>query len=626
MLNFLRNAAKTWVFKGLFALLVVSFAIWGIGDVSIGGAGNRVATVGDEEISVEDYALALQREIQSLSRQLGRRITMEEAEAAGVPQNLLGRLARDAALNGEAARLGISAPDAAVRKAILSSPSFQGMDGSFDKQQYEFVLQQLGFDVTRFENDMRRALAREIIARGIGGAARAMPGYAETQLAHRLEQRELTILPIPAAALDGQAAAPDEATLRAWFRERADAYVAPERRDVSYIALDPASMIDQVEISEDDLRDAYEAAADRYDRPETRAVDRIAFPDTAAALAAKSAIESGEKTFADVVAELDLTLDDVSLGSVTRDDLATETADAAFDGGLGVKGPVATGLGPALVNVRAIVPASKTPFEDARDELKRELALSEAADLASRRAEEVADLIAGGATLEEIAAELNLPLSRATGVTLTGEGQTGIAANPDFIAEAFAADPGEERDMIPLPGGAWVALRVDDVAESAPLTFEQARDRVLADWTAERRRQALREKAEAVAAALNAGAAIADVAAEHGLTPRPTGPVTRDAKLPDAPASLIAELFAAKTAGAALAAVEGDVAAVGVVDAIKPADLNDPTYAQIVERWRAALNESVGRDLYSYYAQAIQNRDGATVNEAAMRQVINQLR
>lgn len=93
MLNFLRHAAKTWAFKALFAVLIVSFAIWGIGDVSLGGAGNRVATVGDETVTVEDYAMALQREMRSLSQRLERPVTMDEAEAGGVPQALLARLA-----------------------------------------------------------------------------------------------------------------------------------------------------------------------------------------------------------------------------------------------------------------------------------------------------------------------------------------------------------------------------------------------------------------------------------------------------------------------------------------------------------------------------------------------------
>lgn len=430
MLNFLRHAAKTWAFKALFAVLIVSFAIWGIGDVSLGGAGNRVATVGDETVTVEDYAMALQREMRSLSQRLERPVTMDEAEAGGVPQALLARLARDAALNDEARRLGISADDGTLREAITSSPSFQGPDGAFDKQQYEFVLNQLGFDVDRFENDMRRSLARDAIARAVSGGAAAAPGYAATQLAPRLEKRALGLIVLDAETQGEAPETPDEAALRAWFDENADSYVAPERRDLVWIEISPATLVSEVEVPEEELRAAYDAAGDRYDIPERRVVDRLGFADTAAAMAAKAEIEAGEKTFADLAAEKDLTLDDVTLGEVSRETIPAEFADAAFEGELGVKGPVSTPLGPALVNVRAILPARSIPFEEARAELHDELAAGRSADLAAERAEQAADLIAGGATLEEVAEETGLTLRRAEAVTREGAGLEGAAASP----------------------------------------------------------------------------------------------------------------------------------------------------------------------------------------------------
>ncbi|MGM0586053.1 MAG: SurA N-terminal domain-containing protein, partial [Pseudomonadota bacterium] len=37
MLHLLRRAARTWAFRILFAVLIVSFAVWGVGDLSFGG-------------------------------------------------------------------------------------------------------------------------------------------------------------------------------------------------------------------------------------------------------------------------------------------------------------------------------------------------------------------------------------------------------------------------------------------------------------------------------------------------------------------------------------------------------------------------------------------------------------
>ena len=51
MLEAIRKRTGSFLVKGLLGLLVVSFAIWGIGDVFRGGSrGSMVAQVGDVEI------------------------------------------------------------------------------------------------------------------------------------------------------------------------------------------------------------------------------------------------------------------------------------------------------------------------------------------------------------------------------------------------------------------------------------------------------------------------------------------------------------------------------------------------------------------------------------------------
>ncbi|MFT6228474.1 MAG: peptidyl-prolyl cis-trans isomerase D, partial [Paracoccaceae bacterium] len=345
MLNFFRTASKTWVFKALFALLIASFAVWGIGDVSFGGAGNRVAQVGDAEVTVDDYARALQREMQSVSQRAGRRITVDEAQSAGLPQILLARLVRDAALDGEAARLGISADDEAVRRAVMDSPSFQGLDGKFDQAQYGFVLDRLGFRAEDFEADMRRSIARDLVTYAVSGAAAPAPGLAERTLAHQLEERSFSmirLLPADAAAPE----APNDGVLKTFIDDNRAAYMRPESRAVSWLAIDPAAMAGAATVGDAELRAAYADRKAAYDMPETRVVDQLAFADTAAANAARARIDNGEASFADLVTERGLTLDDVSLGDNARATLPGALADAAFKlDAPGVAGPIATDFG-----------------------------------------------------------------------------------------------------------------------------------------------------------------------------------------------------------------------------------------------------------------------------------------
>jgi peptidyl-prolyl cis-trans isomerase D len=626
MLKFFRNAAKTWVFKGLFVLLILSFAIWGVGDSSFGGAGNRVATVGDADVSVEEYSRALQREMQSTSQRIGRRITVDEAQQAGLPQILLARLVRDAALNAETARLGISADDAAVRRAIMESPSFQGLGGGFDNAQYEFALDRLGFRPDAFEADMRRSIARDLLTFAVAGGAAPAPGLAERTLAHQLEERGFDLIRLSPEMAEAPAA-PDDGALRTYIDENRSDFMRPETRAITWLAIDPVALISGVEVDEQELRDAYASHSETYDMPERRSYDQLSFADTAAANAAKGRIDRGEASFAELVAERGLSVGDVDRGAAVRTGLPEGIADAVFGlGAPGVAGPVGTDFGPALINLRMIAPARVVPFDEAKAELTIEIARDIAGEKAIRLAEQATDLLAAGAGVDGVAADLGLVVHTALALTAAGDlGAGPFAADPAFLAEAFAAEPAEIRDLIETMAGGWAMVRVDAVEETAPLGFEDARARATMDWTRDQRIDALATRAATAVADLRAGAAIAEVAKRFGAAPSPLGPIRRDGGAGLIAPDLLTALFAAPMGGAGMVRSDQGVY-LGVVTAITPADLTAPQAAEALSRWREQLRGSMAEDMYAYYAAALQDRAGATVNQGAVDLVVNSMR
>src|ERR1700704_4193519 len=78
MLRGLRKATDSWLGKTILGavvgVLILAFGIWGIGDVLRGGGRSNVATVGNTEISAEQFRQAYTDQLQQLQRQLGRPI------------------------------------------------------------------------------------------------------------------------------------------------------------------------------------------------------------------------------------------------------------------------------------------------------------------------------------------------------------------------------------------------------------------------------------------------------------------------------------------------------------------------------------------------------------------------
>src|SRR5260370_18097428 len=96
MLRGLRKASTNWLGKVVMAAVVgfltISFAIWGIGDIFRGFGGSTVAKVGRTEISMEQFRVRYNEQLQQLRRHLGRPITPDQARAFGLNHRTLGQM------------------------------------------------------------------------------------------------------------------------------------------------------------------------------------------------------------------------------------------------------------------------------------------------------------------------------------------------------------------------------------------------------------------------------------------------------------------------------------------------------------------------------------------------------
>ena len=85
MLRGIKNATSNWLGKAVLTvvmgLLVVSFAIWGIGDIFRGFGLSTVATVGSTEVTVDQFRNYYSERMSQITRQLGRPVTPDQARA-----------------------------------------------------------------------------------------------------------------------------------------------------------------------------------------------------------------------------------------------------------------------------------------------------------------------------------------------------------------------------------------------------------------------------------------------------------------------------------------------------------------------------------------------------------------
>ncbi|KAA8610954.1 peptidyl-prolyl cis-trans isomerase [Salipiger aestuarii] len=613
-------ARKSGITKYLvWGVLIASFVGFGaFGTVNFSGTSDRIGMAGNTPISGSDYARALDTELRQLSQQSGQQVTIEQARQMGLTDQVLARVVTNAALDDEAARIGLSAGDAQVARSLREIEAFNGPDGKFNRDAYAYALQNAGLKESAFEDSLRSDAARSILQGAILSGATLPDTYLDTLLGYAGETRSLTYAVIGRDALTTGIPAPAEADLKAWYQDNIDRFTLPETHVITYAWLTPEMIVDSVEVTDAVLRAAYDERSAEFNMPERRLVERLVFGNEAEAQAALDRITAGETDFETVVQERGLDIEDTDLGDQDRTEMG-EAADAVFSAEVGdVVGPAPSSFGPALYRVNGVLPAQETSFADARDQLRDSVVMNEARKAIANQTQSLDDELAGGATLEDIAADTDMQLGQ---IDWTQTSKSGIAQYANFNDAAARAVPGDYPAIERLGDGGLFALRVEDIRAPAPAPFDDVRDEVEQLWESDRATEALVAQAQEKASSIASGTSFEDV----GLTAQTDSGLRRDSQIDGLPATIVAALFDMQPGDTRV--LPGSNEAVVIrLDGITPVDMQDPQVQMLQGLLRQRAANGVAQDLFTAFNADIQRRAGITVDQAAVNAVLTNIR
>ena len=430
MLSILRNAAGTWVAKLLLVLLVVSFAVWGIsGSLVTGFGSNSVVTAGGTTVSPIEYRLAYDRQIAVMSQQFGTRLTREQAKALGVENQVLAQLVAGAVLDEQASELGLGLSQDKLAQLTMSDPAFQGPNGQFDRQQFEYVLRQIGMRAEDYLQNRGQVAIRQQIVEAVSDGLTAPDTFLRAVALYRGEDRTAEYIVLPKSLVE-PIGEPSDAVLSAYFDENKQSYAAPEYRKIAYISLVPENIADEKAISDAQVKEDYDRNITRFTTPETRTIEQLVFPDRKAAEAAVDSIKTGA-TFDSIVTAQGKTAADTLLGTFAKDKVPDQAvAEAAFALQANQVSPIVDGaFGPVLVRVTAITPAVVKSLAEATPEIRKDLALAEANRILLDVHDSYEDSRAAGESLREAAAKLGLDVVTVEAVDRAGQRPDGSVVN-----------------------------------------------------------------------------------------------------------------------------------------------------------------------------------------------------
>jgi peptidyl-prolyl cis-trans isomerase D len=626
MLDAMRRGVTNIFTKLLLGLLIVAFAVWGIGDGIRRSWQPSLATVGSTEITADEFKQAYQDEMNSIARRLGRRLKTEEAKAAGVEMRALARLIGLSSIDLHAKNLNVTVSEVIVANIIKADPLFQGADGKFSRSKFRQELAKQGYrSEDQYIQARRRDIMREQLTETVGAGIGPSKALIDAVHAYREETRNIEYI-IPDADKLVTVAEPDEKSLRQFFLQNMRQYIALEQRKGHVMLVTRNDAMSRTTVPDEDIKLAYEAAKETYDVPEKRRITQLTFSDKAAAEKAYAEL-SKAKNFDEAATKLGFAPADTALGLLTRAEMIdAKIGDAAFalkkDE---LSRPVQGQFSTVLLRVTEIEAGKQRTLAEATPEIKERLASERVGQQLQSLYEKAEAQRAKGKSLQEIAQELKLQYLDIPGINRLGKTADGKAAidhaDAARITEAmFEATQGVETETLELADGGFAWFDLTGVTPERQKPFEEVKDEVRSGFIEAEKRKEMANLASKQVERLNTGTSLDAIAKELKAKVERTGAVKRGATPTGlTPAAMLSAFALPKGGAGSSPTADGKSRVIFRVAEVTPAP------SQTDEQLTALITDlarQIRIDILDQYVGGLRTRFGYTVNEKALKQAL----
>lgn len=485
MLNTFRNIAGSFGAKIMLLMLVISFVIWGVGDVLRSSGHNPVvATVGKTEITAADFLRAQHRETENLRNSLGASYTPELTKNKMFTDWILKQLINNALLRQEADALGIVPDDTEIVRHIRAETIFHDEKDNFDRKIFEARLANIGVSEKEYVNTLREEISARILTDTITANLAISQSAVKLLTEAKQERRAVTLYRLTSAIVPA-AVKPDDTQIKAYYEKHTDSFILPEYRNLSYIHVTSKDLREHPKLSPEELKALYEERIQEFKTPEQRDVDQLLFKTKADAQKAQDML-SKKNAFKEVAKLPSVTnKESIAMGKIQKKNLIKAAEEAVFalaEGG--VTDPIESPFGWHIFHVKKIYPPGTLSMEEARPALEEELEARHSEDALPKLAHAMEDSLASGNTLIEAAKEHGLTVVTVGPIDHLGNGTDGkenkqVPSFDRFLETAFKTEEKSESPAITLKDGSIYFVRVDSIIPSRPQTMTEAKNAII---------------------------------------------------------------------------------------------------------------------------------------------------
>ncbi|MFN9747871.1 MAG: SurA N-terminal domain-containing protein [Burkholderiales bacterium] len=490
MFDFVRKHTRI-LFFALLLIVLPSFLLVGHLDRLMGRnpALQEVASVGGQAIIQAELDDAVQQVLDRQRRQNPDK-DIKELDTPQLRGEVLDDLVRRRVMQSAVREFHVEVTDEQLKRVFATDPQFATLrnpDGTVNKA----ILESQGLKSDTFAEMLRKSMALQRLSAGLDTGAFVPPALTQQAIEAFFQQREIQVQFFNPSVYASQVS-PTDAQLEAFYQQPATAarFLQAEQADVEYVTLSPGALSRQVQVSDDEIKAAYDqglkSTPPRFTKPEARRASHILIKPGAkeqdrvkAKAKAEALLEALRKNPASFAELAKQNSDDAGssasggdLDFLTRDDIIKPFSEALFALKLGaISEVIESEQGFHIILMTGLRPGEIQPLESVKSDLMAELQQSQAR---KKFADAVLDfgnmVFEQSDTFKNIAEKWKLEVRTAKHLKPAGAAsQDPVLAHPKVLQAVFSPESVRDQRNTPaieISPEQFVSLRV--LSHTAP--------------------------------------------------------------------------------------------------------------------------------------------------------------
>ncbi len=624
----LRDGAKGGVSKFiLFGFLVLAtggLVLMDVGGFFRGGvSGSDVARVGDHVIKAQTFDSNLRRTVSRLG------MSTQEAYKLGYVGQILSTEVRGLLVAQAASDLGVSIPDSMVAKQVSDLVTPLAKNGESPKNILEQILRAQGLNEAEFTKSISRDMGNNLITNTFDASLKSVSDDMFIDL-YKFKNETRNIRYITFMDKDVRnTTPPSDSDLENLYRATQETYAQAETRIYKIVTIDTAALEKALSISDEEIKSIYESNIDLYTTAASWTLDQALVPtkdqaqkifeQAKAGKSLKGAVESVTTNVSGYIGEQDFT-EAALLEAVKQPVMDTKESGITLE-------PIKSPLGWHVVTVKSTNPVRVKPLSEVQGEIKEELVEAQIIDQQYELANAVDDMLASGASLEDVAEEIDLNITTLPAINQYGVAADGKDALKDFTAARASIietgatlQQGETSPIFESMDGQFMAVYLQSVTPKSYTPFDDVKDELAKRWSGDQSRVANKmQLGQYLMSMTTENKSLADIAKAHGKTVKSESKIARNkTDVANFPVRAIDNMFEAKIDAPLIVDVDGG-AALAVVTGYDWPKV-DPQNADFLA-FKAAMLSDLQNESLGLYLTKQQDKYKATVNQRLLDQL-----